>query len=51
MVAVGGFLEHAPIEVQPGQYAVDEALRALAQSGIDRRLGHRLLKAQHRRDF
>jgi len=44
MVAVGGFLEHAPIEVQPGQFAVDEALGAPAQRAS--RAGQGLVETQ-----
>ena len=32
MVLVGGLFQHAPIEMQPGQFAVDETLRARAQA-------------------
>ncbi|MCC2653696.1 MAG: hypothetical protein K0Q60_3862 [Microvirga sp.] len=31
MVAVGGLLQHPPVELQPGQLAIDEALRETPQ--------------------
>ena len=33
MFAVGGFLENAAVEIEPGQFAVDEALRTGGQRG------------------
>ena len=35
MVLVGRLLQHPPVEVQPGQFAVDEARRALPQRRLD----------------
>ena len=42
MAAVGGFLEHAPVEIEPGELAVDETFRARGNGRLGmtaRRLG------------
>ena len=38
MVRVRRFFQHAPVELEPGQLAIDEALRASVMSGDGRRL-------------
>jgi hypothetical protein len=40
MVRIGGFFQDPAVEVQPGQFAVDEALRQCAQRRLGRRGGY-----------
>ena len=42
MVRVLRFLEHAPVELQPGEFAVDEAVR-IARHGFGRGLAHKFV--------